>query len=142
MTDELLHSEPCGTGCVANIRFAGGGNGTHWPYGGDTILYQKLFAWRLFESDRRFANGSVFIPAVLPPPAGSPKSALCTVSPDRIRTFSPLGGDEAWILPLSWVGKTITVRVVGDATPPKVTMDGRSLTLIGMPANTPVVLTI
>ena len=42
MTDDLLlHSEPCGTGCVHSVRFAGGGNGTHWPYGGDVIEYQR-----------------------------------------------------------------------------------------------------
>ena len=42
MTDDmLLHSEPCGTGCVRNVRFAGGGNSTHWPYGGDFIIYQQ-----------------------------------------------------------------------------------------------------
>jgi hypothetical protein len=135
MTDELLHSEPCGTGCVANTRFANGGNGTHWPYGGDTIMYQKL-------TGGRYANGSVFLPAVLPPPTDAPKTALCTLAPNKIRTFSPVGGDEAWILPNSWVGSAIQVRVVGSATAPKVVVNGRTLLLMGMPANTPVILTV
>jgi hypothetical protein len=139
MTDELLHSEPCGTGCVADVRFAGGGNATHWPYGGDLIIYQKLVA-------DRYANGSVFLPAVLPPAAGAPKSAPCTLAPDRIRTFSPLGGDEVWILPKAWVGRVVQAQVVvgaaGTVAAPKVLVDGRSLTLTGMPPSTPVVLTV
>eukprot|EP01043_Picozoa_sp_COSAG02_P055398 COSAG02_NODE_6414_length_3587_cov_2.185493_1_plen_951_part_00 len=135
MTDELLHSEPCGTGCVANIRFRSGGNGSHWPYGGDTIIYQKL-------ASGRYANGSVFLPAVLPPAPHAPKSAPCTLAPNKVRTFSPLGGDETWILPKTWVGKDIQVRVVGGATAPKVLVNGRSLLLTGMPPATPVILTI
>lgn len=134
MTDELLHSEPCGTGCVANTRFANGGNGTHWPYGGDTIIYQKM-------TGDRYANGSVFLPAVLPP-ADATKSAPCTLAPNKIRTFSPVGGDEAWILPKAWVGKAIGVRVIGSATAPKVSVKGRTLLLTGMPPNTPVILTV
>ena len=135
MTAELLHSEPCGTGCVANVRFSNGGNGTHWPYGGDTIVYQKLVAGR-------YANGSVFLPEVLPPAAHQPKSAVCTLAPNKIRTFSPVGGDEAWILPKTWVGKAIQVRVVGPAAAPTVSVTGRSLLVAGMPPNTPVILTI
>eukprot|EP01052_Picozoa_sp_SAG31_P035738 SAG31_NODE_4353_length_3321_cov_2.678150_3_plen_843_part_00 len=135
MTDELLHSEPCGTGCVANVRFAGGGNATHWPYGGDFIIYRKLFAGHT-------SKGSVFLPATLPPATGLPRTAPCTLSPDKIRTFSPRGGDEVWVLPLSWVGKKINVTVVGGATAPQAAVEGRTLTLTDMRANTPVILTV
>jgi hypothetical protein len=56
MTDVLLAVTPA-------LRFAGGGNGTHWPYGGDWVIYKNA------------TDGSVFVPAVLPPPHGSSKTA-------------------------------------------------------------------
>ena len=61
-------------------------------------------------------NGSVFLPAVLPPAAdknGSPDLFGPTLlDAHRIRVFSTLGGDEEWILPLSWVGKKIECRTI------------------------------
>ena len=114
-------------------RFVGGGNATHWPFGGDMIRYVA-------------DNGAVFLPAVVPPPPGSAKSAPCTLSPGKIRVYSPHadGGDETWALPKSWVGKAVAVRCIGGggAAPPKVTVQGRALTVHSMPSQTPVILTI
>jgi len=123
---------------VRNARFRNGGNSTHWPYGGGFIEYRKGYPWN---------NGSVFLPAVLPPPPGPdgvrPKDGPTSLSATKIRVFSPHGGNETWMLPLSWVGKTIHCRAIGDgAVAPIVVLSGRKLQLKGMPIQTPVVLTV
>ena len=150
MTTELLSSEPCGDGCVKNAKFTNGGNGSHWPYGGGLIEYNHGYP---------FNNGSVFLPAVMPPAPDAdgriPKQGLTTLDERRIRVFSPAGGDEVWLLPLSWVGKSISCHVIEmkdaaaadeDApvtiTAPTVVVVGRALHLKGMPIRTPVILTV
>ena len=140
-TDELIHSDGCSPyqdGCALNVRFRNGGNCSHWPYGGDWIRYQSACPHN---------NGSVFLPAVLPPPADPsgniPKDGPTSLSATKIRVFSPRGGDEAWLLPLSWAGKTISCRAIGKgAVAPTVVVSGRDLLLKAMPAATPVILTV
>ena len=57
--------------------------------------------------------------------------------------FCDAGGDERWLLPLSWSGKKIACRAVGDgAVAPAVVVTGRELLLTGMAAGVPVVLTV
>jgi hypothetical protein len=136
MTDELI------AGSRFNGRFRGGGNGTHWPFAGDWIEYCKIPGGKPGPDGAIGAScaGSVFVPAVLRPPAGSPKTAPTTLSLTKIYTF---GGDESWTLPLNWVGKSVRARAIGkDAAAPKVVVSGRTLTLTGMQKATPVVLTI
>jgi hypothetical protein len=94
-----------------------------------------------------YANGSVFLPAVLPPAAGfdAAKDAPTSLSANRVRVFSPEGGDEHWLLPLSWVGKAISARAIaieGSVTPPTIVVTGRDLLIKGMAAGVPVVLTV
>ena len=114
-------------------RFSNGGNATHWPYpGGGFIMY-------------RGNNGSVFLPAVLPPPAGSPKTSPTSISTNRVRVYSPSGGDEMWLLPPSWTGKTIHSSAItdsGTSSGPAIEVNGASISIKSMPANTPVVLTV
>ena len=95
-----------------------------------------------------YNNGSVFLPAVLPPEGGfdAAKDAPTSLSANRIRVFSPAGGDEHWLLPLSWVGKTISARAIaidrdGSVAPPTIVVKGRDLFLKGMAPGVPVVLT-
>ena len=129
MTDELI------SGDRSSGRFRGGGNGTHWPYGGGVIEYCKR--------PGQHGCASVFVPAVLPPPAGAPKDAPTTLSLDKIRAFSMHGGDESWALPLPWAGKKVSCRAIGaGAVAPTVAVAGHTLTLKGMPKATPVVLTV
>ena len=53
-----------------------------------------------------------------------------------------------WLLPLSWVGKTVSLRALprdntGKAVAaPTLSVSGRTLTVKGMPPGTPVILTI
>lgn len=136
MTDELI------SGSRFNGRFRRGGNGTHWPFAKDWIEYCKLPGGKPGPDGAIGVTcaGSVFIPAVLPPPAGSPQTAPTTLSLTKFYTF---GADESWTLPLNWVGREVHARAIGaGAVAPKVAVIGRTLTLTGMQKGTPVVLTI
>lgn len=79
-------------------RFAGGGTDSSWPYGGDTQF--------------EYLHGdTVFVPAVLPPPAGSPKSAPTSLHPSKAYVYLRSSGHDTaqqWTLPLSWVGKKLS----------------------------------
>ena len=62
--------------------------------------------------------------------------------------YSPLGGDIHWTLPLSWVGKKISVRALPRdsqgkaAVAPTLAVAGRVLTLKGLTQSTPVILSV
>ena len=121
-------------------RFSNGGNSTHWPYAGDWIEYAKNCS---------LAHGvlhpcpDVFLPEVLPPPAGAAKDAPTTLSPTKVRVYSLQGGDRSWTLPLSWAGKQIRARSLGGgATSAVVAVAGRTLTLKNTPKQSPVILTV
>jgi hypothetical protein len=64
MTDELVDE--------TQVRFRKGGNATHWPYGGGWIQYRQ-------------GGGAVFVPAVLTPPAGTPKAAPTRLAENKVR---------------------------------------------------------
>ena len=129
MTDALLSQN----------RFRGGGNATHWPYGGDWIQWCKTPS----STGPGRCSGTLFVPAVLAPAAGAAKDAPTVLSPNKIRVFSPSGGTETWTLPLSWVGKKLRCRAIGDgAVPPTTSVDGRVLTLTDLPKSTPVIITV
>jgi hypothetical protein len=139
MTDELI------AGSRFSGRFRRGGNGTHWPFAKDWIEYCKRPGGKPGGGPDGAIGascaGSVFIPAVLPPPVGSPKTAPTSLSLTKFYTF---GEDESWTLPLNWVEKQVHARAIGGgaALAPKVTVSGRTLTLTGMQKGVPVALTI
>jgi hypothetical protein len=119
MTDQLL----------SNGRFLGGGNQTHWPWGGSFIEYRQ--------------KDAVFLPAVLPPVVGAPKTAPTTLSADRVRVFSSSGGVLRWTLPRTWVGKHIsstTITPNGSVHGPRLTVTGDKLILNDVPESLPVFL--
>lgn len=120
MTDMLL----------SNGRYSGGGNATHWPYGGGLIQYID-------------PDGSVFLPAVQAPPPNASKSAPTTLSSSKIRVFSSKGGDLKWTLPLTWAGKTIVSTAItkeGRTNGPAVYVNGSQLTIASVAKLTPIIL--
>jgi hypothetical protein len=119
------------TGMVDWISACSGGNQTHWPFGGSLIQYRQANA--------------VFLPAVLPPTPGAAKTEPTRLSSNRVRVFSLTGGDLSWSLPRSWVGKSIestTLTPMGAESGPVVKVIGDRLSLSGVPAALPVILTM
>eukprot|EP00047_Mylnosiga_fluctuans_P016315 m.53702 g.53702 ORF g.53702 m.53702 type:complete len:169 (+) comp6511_c1_seq1:62-568(+) len=115
--------------------WAGGGTATTWPYGNGTITYAKL--------------GSRFVPAVVPPPAGSPPEAPTTLHPSKVYIYEAHAGataatvDQQWPLPPAWAGKTLhaeTITPTGREAGPDVTIFGGSIHIAVQPGR-PVVLT-
>ena len=90
-------------------------------------------------------KGTVFAPAVLPPPEGAAaaKHAKLELSMTKIRVYSPVGGDETFALPAPWVGKTVHARAIGEGVvaPTVAVSGGVVLSLKGLPKASPVILT-
>ena len=114
-------------------RFMHGGTDATWPYGGDDIIYR--------------VHGAVFLPAVVEPAPTSPKTLPTMLSPTKVRVYSTRAPSATlvWTLPLSWKGKVITSTALtptGPVVGPSVAVSGRNLTMLDVPAFTPVILTI
>ena len=125
---------------LSNGHFAGGGNQSHWPYGGDTF-FQYLGT----------SGMRAFLPVVLPPPPGSPKTALTSLHPSRAHIYQHSGvGVErvgngsnisaqvqhTWTLPANWQGRPLTAETItatGRHAGPALHVNGRMLTLAVTP---------
>ena len=160
MTDELLNEN--------QQTYRNGGNATHWPYGGGLIQYRQDGGASVFvPAVEKVAAGSAKLsPTVLnllkvrvftsgtsgtssAPPLGPSLStgSRSTTNTAAARTsVEEANGDQTWLLPLHWVGKTIDVTAVqddGSVQPgPRVSVNGRALTIHAMPVMQPVVLTV
>jgi len=130
-TKALVYSLQMTSELISNMKFHNGGTQKQWPYGGDYIIYRQ--------------QDAVFLPAVMPPLPTAPKTAPTMLSASRVRVYTTVGGTLVWRLPAHWAGMPINCTTLTEEGPvpgPKLAVHGRNLTMIGVPAFSPVILQV
>jgi hypothetical protein len=143
-----------GDSVTDDMRFSNGGTSRFWPHGDSTIEYfrpRPVGGGAGVPRDDATAGAVVFVPEVVLPPPGSPKTAPTEINPRKVFVYLHSGAGAAqsrttltWQMPASWVGKRVSAatitpsgRVEGQ---PTLGVHGRNLTLEVTPGR-PVVLT-
>lgn len=133
----LPYSMQMTSSLLSNGGFSNGGNSTHWPYGGGWIRYRA----------KTPASTAVFLPAVIPPPLGSPKDTATALDPWKVRVYRRgiIADDLLWDLPPLWSSKKIastTISPSGRSDGPLIEVCGDKLLMKAVPALRPVILTV
>lgn len=120
---------------LSDGKFLNGGTNSVWPHGDSLIEYFRPGAVQ-----------SVFVPEVLPPPAGSAKVAPTTINPNKIYAYlqsTGKVGQHSWQIPSSWTGRNVTAETItptGRVAGPQLAIKGESATFEMQPGQ-PIVLT-
>ena len=111
LTDTELHGADSITG---EMRFGNGGTSRRWPHGNNsTIEYFRPSGGLCADPT---SGAAVFVPEVVLPPPGSPKTAPTKVNLKKVFVYLHSGAGAAqhqtWQMPTSWVGKPINVTTI------------------------------